>query len=151
MFDIYINKQKKQGKFDILAGGSNYAKVVLNVTANGYLNLTLVKVPNGSEFGPICNAYEILQMRALVQGTNEEDGNGLMLLLLCAILNMSFILLFWLALSSVNVIVKVRDELKMDNEKMEMWEIWSGDPCLPIPWEGLTCNSINGSSVITEL
>ncbi|XP_044463492.1 nodulation receptor kinase-like [Mangifera indica] len=124
MFDIYINKQKKQGKFDILAGGSNYAKVVLNVTANGYLNLTLVKVPNGSEFGPICNAYEILQMRALVQGTNEED---------------------------VNVIVKVRDELKMDNEKMEMWEIWSGDPCLPIPWEGLTCNSINGSSVITEL
>lgn len=94
MFDIYINKQKKQGKFDILAGGSNYAKVVLNVTPNGYLNFTLVKVPNGSEFGPICNAYEILQMRALVQGTNEEDGNGLMLLLLCAILNMSFILLF---------------------------------------------------------
>ncbi|XP_031281611.1 nodulation receptor kinase-like [Pistacia vera] len=124
VFDIYINNEKKQNKFDILAGGSNYAKVVLNVTANGHLNLTLVKVLNGSEFGPICNAYEILQEHAWVQESDKED---------------------------VNVIGKVRDDLKMDNKEKKVWESWSGDPCLPIPWEGLTCNSINGSTVITEL
>ncbi|KAK1587933.1 hypothetical protein Q3G72_018382 [Acer saccharum] len=117
VFDIYINNEKKRGNFDILAGGSNYAKVALNVVANGSLNLTLVKSPNGSEFGPICNAYEILQVRPWVQETNQED---------------------------VNVILNVRDDLKL-------LEIWSGDPCLPSLWDGLVCNSINGSTVITEL
>ncbi|KAJ0098206.1 hypothetical protein Patl1_28393 [Pistacia atlantica] len=106
VFDIYINNEKKQNKFDILAGGSNYAKVVMNVTANGHLNLTLVKE------------------HAWVQESDKED---------------------------VNVIGKVRDDLKMDNKEKKVWESWSGDPCLPIPWEGLTCNSINGSTVITEL
>ncbi|KAJ0041498.1 hypothetical protein Pint_27768 [Pistacia integerrima] len=79
VFDIYINNEKKQNKFDILAGGSNYAKVVMNVTANGHLNLTLVKVLNGSEFGPICNAYEILQEHAWVQESDKEDGKSLIL------------------------------------------------------------------------
>ncbi|KAL5755226.1 hypothetical protein ACOSP7_023446 [Xanthoceras sorbifolium] len=119
VFDIYINEEKKLGNFDILAGGSNYAKVAFHVVANGSLNLKLVKVSSGSEFGPICNAYEILQVRPWVQETNQKD---------------------------VNVIWKVRDDLKL-------LESWSGDPCLPSPWNwgGLVCNSINGSTVITEL
>lgn len=75
VFDILINNERKKEKFDILAQGFNYAKLALNVTANGSLNLTLVNVLNGSVFGPICNAYEILQVRQWVQETDRADGN----------------------------------------------------------------------------
>lgn len=124
VFDIFINNEKKKEKFDILAQGSNYAKLALNITANGSLNLTLVNVLNGSVFGPICNAYEILQLRQWVQETNQAD---------------------------VNVIRKVRDELKKYNKENKVLDSWSGDPCLPSTWQGVYCNTRNGSIVITGL
>lgn len=74
MFNIYINNERKEENFDILADGSNYREFVFNVTAKGSLNLTLVKVSNGSEFGPLCNALEILKVRPRDQQTDYNDG-----------------------------------------------------------------------------
>ena len=71
VFDIYINNEIKLGKFDIRANGSAYREAYLSVTASRSLNLTLVKVENASDLGPILNAYEILQW---IQGTNQQDG-----------------------------------------------------------------------------
>jgi len=73
VFDIYVNGEIQREKFDILARGSNYTYTVLNVSANGSLNLTLVKA-SGAEFGPLLNAYEILQMRSWIEETNQKDG-----------------------------------------------------------------------------
>lgn len=73
VFDVYINNQKVE-EVDILALGSRYRMLVLNFVANGALNLTMIKAANGSLFGPICNAYEILQIRPWIQGTNQEDS-----------------------------------------------------------------------------
>lgn len=83
VFDIYINNEKVNENFEILANGSNYKEVVWDVRANGSLNLTLIKA-SGSLFGPICNAYEILQVQEInqsygefdlqVQQTDEKDG-----------------------------------------------------------------------------
>lgn len=74
VFKIYINNEIHQDEFDIQANGSYYNEVALNVTAKESLNLTLVKVSNRSVFGPILNAYEILQMYSWIQGTNQQDG-----------------------------------------------------------------------------
>ena len=71
VFDIYINNEIKMGKFDIWAYGSPYREAALSVTASRSLNLTLVKVENAYDLGPILNAYEILQW---IQGTNQQDG-----------------------------------------------------------------------------
>lgn len=76
VFDIYINNEKKADNFDILAKGSNYGELVFNVTAKGSLNLTLDKGSNGSELGPICNAYEMLQVRQRDQETDYNDGKS---------------------------------------------------------------------------
>lgn len=73
VFHIYINNESKHESFDIWANGSNYRNHVLSVRATGFLNLTLIKA-NGSELGPICNAYEILQVHPRVQETLQEDG-----------------------------------------------------------------------------
>lgn len=73
VFDIYVNGEIKMEGFDILAGGSNYTSTVLNVSANGLLNVTLVKA-SGAEFGPLLNAYEILQRRTWSKETNQKDG-----------------------------------------------------------------------------
>ncbi|XWS29625.1 hypothetical protein CRYUN_Cryun24cG0045400 [Craigia yunnanensis] len=124
MFDIYINNERKKDNFDILANGSNNPELVFNVTVKGSMNLTLVKASNGSEFGPICNAFEILQVHPRDQQTDYDD---------------------------VIVIKKVKEELLMLNKGNALLETWSGDPCLPDPWHGLACNSINGSTVITDL
>lgn len=72
VFDIYVNGEIKEPRFDIFAGGSNYRYTVLNVSANASLNLTLIKA-YGSENGPICNAYEILQVLPWMQETNQTD------------------------------------------------------------------------------
>ncbi|KAF9678137.1 hypothetical protein SADUNF_Sadunf07G0003700 [Salix dunnii] len=121
VFDIYINNEIKMGKFDIWAYGSPYREAALSVTASRSLNLTLVKVENAYDLGPILNAYEILQW---IQGTNQQD---------------------------VEVIMKVRNELMLNNKENALLQTWSGDPCFP-PWKGLKCQNISGSlSVITEL
>lgn len=75
VFDIYANGEKKYEKFDVLGNGtmSNYRKAVLNITTdNGVLNVSLIGDSHG--LGPICNAYEILQVRTRVEGTFQEDG-----------------------------------------------------------------------------
>ncbi|CAK9150616.1 unnamed protein product [Ilex paraguariensis] len=123
VFDIYINNEKRR-EIDILAGGSNSYAVVLNFTANGFLNLTMVKASNGSQLGPICNAYEILQVHPWLQETVQRD---------------------------VDVIGDVRRELLERNQDNEVLKSWSGDPCLPLPWQGLFCEPINGSTVISKL
>lgn len=74
VYDIYINDEMKLEKFDILAYGSNYREASLSVQASRSLNLTLVKSTSASELGPILNAYEILQVHPLIQGTNQQDG-----------------------------------------------------------------------------
>lgn len=73
VFDIYINNEKMQ-EIDILGLGSRYRTVVLNFVANGTLNMTMTRTTSGSQLGPICNAYEILQVHSWVQGTTQEDG-----------------------------------------------------------------------------
>ncbi|KAF5958360.1 hypothetical protein HYC85_005585 [Camellia sinensis] len=72
VFDIFTNNEKRE-ETDILAGGSNYQAVILNFTANGFLNLTLIKASHGSQFGPLINAYEILQVHPWVQETAQAD------------------------------------------------------------------------------
>ncbi|GMP31131.1 hypothetical protein CsSME_00005470 [Camellia sinensis var. sinensis] len=123
VFDIFTNNEKRE-ETDILAGGSNYQAVILNFTANGFLNLTLIKASNGSQFGPFINAYEILQVHPWVQETAQAD---------------------------VDMIQKVRNELLMGNQDNEVLKTWSGDPCLPLPWQGLYCEHINNFLVITKL
>ncbi|XP_015579688.3 nodulation receptor kinase [Ricinus communis] len=124
LFSIFINNEIKQEGIDILSSGSNYKEVVLTVTAKGSLNLTLVKVTNKYDFGPILNAYEILQVQPWVQGTNQKD---------------------------VDVIKQMRDKLLQHNKDNDMLKDWSGDPCLPLSWKGLTCQPMSGSQVITIL
>ncbi|OVA10049.1 Protein kinase domain [Macleaya cordata] len=128
VFDIYVNGEKEFENFDILANdiSTNYREIVLNVTANGVLNVTLIKVSNGAEFGPICNAYEILQIHSWVEETTLQED--------------------------VDAIVELKNELVAENPENELWESWSGDPCLPLPWQGLVCKSNNhGSFVVTNL
>lgn len=72
VMNIYINNENRQ-EVDILTVGSNYRTVNLDFQANGVLNLTLTKT-NSSQMGPICNAYEILQVRTQLQGTTQNDG-----------------------------------------------------------------------------
>ncbi|KAG8373803.1 hypothetical protein BUALT_Bualt11G0063100 [Buddleja alternifolia] len=122
VFDIYINNEKRQ-EVDILASASRYSVIVLNLTANGVLNLTLVKATN-SQLGPICNAYEIFQARPRNEETDAKE---------------------------VDAITEVKNELLTRNQDNEVLKTWSGDPCLPLPWHGLTCQPLNGTSVITKM
>ncbi|PON97099.1 Receptor-like kinase [Trema orientale] len=123
LFDIYINNDKKEMSFDILGNGSNYKELSFDVNANGVLNLILEK-SSGSSLGPICNAYEIFQVFPWEQETSPNDAD---------------------------VIVEVKSQLLVWNQKNKVLESWTGDPCLPTPWKGLTCGPINDSTVITNL
>ncbi|XP_048437962.1 nodulation receptor kinase-like [Pyrus x bretschneideri] len=123
VFDIFLNDEMKEGRFDVSGNGSNYKELAFTVMTNGSLNLTLVKV-SGSENGPICNAYEILQVHPWRPETTKSD---------------------------VEVILEVKNELLKNNQESEVWEGWAGDPCLPVPWDGITCESIDGYCIITEL
>ncbi|XP_062100824.1 nodulation receptor kinase-like [Humulus lupulus] len=123
LFDISINNEEKETRFDILGNGSNYKELSFDVKANGFLNVTLVKA-SGSSLGPICNAYEIFQVLPWEQETNPND---------------------------VDVILDVKHELMVFNKQNKVLDSWTGDPCLPSPWEGLTCGTMNGSTVITKL
>ncbi|AES95909.2 putative nodulation receptor kinase RLK-Pelle-LRR-I-1 family [Medicago truncatula] len=123
VFDIYLNNEIKKEKFDVLAGGSKNSYTALNISANGSLNITLVKA-SGSEFGPLLNAYEILQARSWIEETNQKD---------------------------LEVIQKMREELLLHNQENEALESWSGDPCMIFPWKGITCDDSTGSSIITKL
>ena len=51
----------------------------------------------------------------------------------------------------MEVILEVRSELLEKNEKNEVWEGWIGDPCLPVPWNGIGCDTVDGVTVITKL
>ncbi|KAI7747372.1 hypothetical protein M8C21_002293, partial [Ambrosia artemisiifolia] len=72
VFDIYINDVKRQ-QVDMMSVGSNYMATSINFTANKFLNLTIRKTSNGSYYGPICNAYEIFQVRPLLQATDQQE------------------------------------------------------------------------------
>ncbi|KAI7736286.1 hypothetical protein M8C21_001731 [Ambrosia artemisiifolia] len=122
VFDIYINDKQREN-IDIKSGGSNYKAASINFTANQFLNLTITKA-NGSRWGPICNAYEILQLRPLLQATDQKD---------------------------VDVILIIKNELLVENQDNEVLESWTGDPCLPHSWHGVTCNQSNGKTIITKL
>ncbi|XP_057984619.1 nodulation receptor kinase-like, partial [Hevea brasiliensis] len=124
VFNIYVNNELRHKEFDIQANGSYYNEVELNVIAKESLNLTLVKVKNRSVFGPILNAYEILQVYPWVQGTNQQD---------------------------VDTIEMVKNKLLLLNKENLVLQSWSGDPCSPLPWKGLTCQQMNGSPVIIRL
>ncbi|CAN4083111.1 unnamed protein product [Withania somnifera] len=123
VFYIYINNEKRV-KVDILASGSRYLDVVLKFRANRVVNLTMIKASNLSQLGPICNGYEILKTLPLVKETAMEE---------------------------VDIIVNVKKELLQHNKNSEILKSWSGDPCLPLPWTGLTCDRVNGTSVITHM
>lgn len=74
LFDIYLNNELRNSRFDILGNGSNFKEAVFNFRANWQLNLTLIR-SSGSILGPICNAYEILQVHIVVGETSQKDGN----------------------------------------------------------------------------
>ncbi|KAK7309603.1 hypothetical protein RJT34_06466 [Clitoria ternatea] len=123
VFDIYFNNEIKKKRFDILAGGSNSTYTVLNASANGSLNITLVKA-SWAEFGPLLNAYEILQVRPWIEETNQRD---------------------------VQAIQKIREELLLQNQDNKLLESWTGDPCILFPWQGIACDGSTDSSVMTKL
>ncbi|KAK4712022.1 hypothetical protein R3W88_006535 [Solanum pinnatisectum] len=123
VFYIYINNEKRL-KVDILASGSRYLDVVLNFRANRFVNLTMIKASKLSQLGPICNGYEILKTLPRVKETAIEE---------------------------VDIMANVKKELLQQNKNNEIWKSWSGDPCLPLPWPGLTCDRVNGTSVITQI
>ncbi|XP_027190799.1 nodulation receptor kinase-like [Cicer arietinum] len=123
VFDIYLNNEIKKERFDVLDGGSKYSYTVLNISAKGSLNITLVKA-SGSNFGPLLNAYEILQARSWIEETNQTD---------------------------VEVIQKIREKLLLQNQDNGAFESWTGDPCMLFPWKGIACDGSNGSSLITKL
>uniref|UniRef100_M1D0Q8 Symbiosis receptor-like kinase n=1 Tax=Solanum tuberosum TaxID=4113 RepID=M1D0Q8_SOLTU len=123
VFYIYINNEKRL-KVDILASGSRYLDVLLNFRANRFVNLTMIKASNLSQLGPICNGYEILKTLPRVKETAMEE---------------------------VDIMANVKKELLQQNKNNEIWKSWSGDPCLPLPWPGLTCDRVNGTSVITQI
>ncbi|PHU26371.1 hypothetical protein BC332_04703 [Capsicum chinense] len=110
VFYIYINN-KKRLKVDILASGSRYMDVVLKVRANKVVNLTMIKASNLSHLGPICNGYEILKTIPRVKETATEE---------------------------FDIIANVKKEFLQNNKNNEILKSWSGDPCLPPPWPGLT-------------
>ncbi|KAK4477408.1 hypothetical protein RD792_016629 [Penstemon davidsonii] len=122
VFEIYINDEKIQD-VDIVASGSPYSVAVPNFTANGVLNLTFIKALN-SQLGPICNAYEIFQAYTKDQETGVEE---------------------------VDAITRVKNELLTHNKESQVLGTWSGDPCLPLPWHGVSCEPLNGTSVITKM
>ncbi|XP_054809886.1 nodulation receptor kinase-like isoform X2 [Prosopis cineraria] len=123
VFDIYLNGDLKEKSFDILAGGSNYRHKMLNVSSNGAINLTLAKA-SSSEYGPLCNAYEILEVLPWMKETNQTDLQGML---------------------------KMSEELTMQNQGNKVLESWSGDPCMPFPWNGVECDLLNDSTVINKL
>ncbi|PIA55232.1 hypothetical protein AQUCO_00800157v1, partial [Aquilegia coerulea] len=126
VFHIFVNGEQMSERLDILGNNttSNYKEVKLNITANGVLNVSLIKVED-AVLGPILNAYEILEVQKLVTGTLQKD---------------------------VDAIVKLRDELLVKNKGNKVLAGWSADPCLPVPWEGLLCHPISHESfVITQL
>ncbi|KAK9110953.1 hypothetical protein Scep_018472 [Stephania cephalantha] len=127
VFDVMINGEKQYDKFDILgngAGATNYRELVFSVSANEALNMSMVKSP-GASLGPICNAYEIFQVLSLVQGTHQAD---------------------------LDKAVELRDELASRNPENEVLASWSGDPCLPLQWEGFQCEpNSDGSFVIVSI
>ncbi|KAI9111581.1 hypothetical protein K1719_017271 [Acacia pycnantha] len=123
VFDIYLNGDLKEKSFDIMAGGSNYRHTVLNVSSNGAINLTLAK-ESRSEYGPLCNAYEILEVLPWKKETNQTD---------------------------LQEMQKVAEELMMQNQGKKVLESWSGDPCMPFPWNGVECNLLNDSTFINKL
>ncbi|CDP02685.1 unnamed protein product [Coffea canephora] len=122
VFDVYVNDAKKT-QVDVALSGT-FRFVILNVTANGYLNLTMVRLSNGSQYGPIISAYEILQVHPLIQETGREE---------------------------VDNIIDVKNEFLRGNPDNELLASWLGDPCLPISWPGLSCELANGTSVITTM
>ncbi|XP_019702245.1 nodulation receptor kinase isoform X2 [Elaeis guineensis] len=46
---------------------------------------------------------------------------------------------------------ELRNQLLVRNPGNKILEKWHGDPCLPSPWEGLTCENSNNMMVITKL
>ncbi|KAK9110786.1 hypothetical protein Sjap_018846 [Stephania japonica] len=122
VFDVLINGKKQFDKFDILGNdaATNYRELVFSVSANEALNMSMVKSPEAS-LGPICNAHEIFQVFSLVQGTHQAD---------------------------LDKAVELRNELASRNPKNGALASWSGDPCLPLQWEGLQCEPISDKSFI---
>ncbi|XP_068657022.1 nodulation receptor kinase-like [Aristolochia californica] len=124
VFDIYANGEKMRGSFDIQENNtSNYKELVFAVpNNNGFLNITLLKnstIPLAA--GPLCNAYEIFRVHEIVPGTLQKD---------------------------VDAIVEVRDEIRVANPENDLLRSWSGDPCLPTSWKGLSCQPNNGIYLI---
>lgn len=79
VFDVYVNGVNRL-EVDISQSDVRSLKVVLNVTANRYLNLTMVKASNKSELGPMINAYELFEVhQKLVHDTLEQEGRHLIL------------------------------------------------------------------------
>ncbi|KAM7276819.1 hypothetical protein ACFE04_018685 [Oxalis oulophora] len=45
---------------------------------------------------------------------------------------------------------EIKEELLISNKENMVLESWSGDPCLPNQWQGLSCDTTNGSWVVTK-
>ncbi|KAG9130898.1 hypothetical protein Leryth_006681 [Lithospermum erythrorhizon] len=143
VFDIYINNERRL-EVDIVADGSRHYAPVLDFQSAGFLNLTMIKSPNGSQLGPICNAFEIFQVRSRNQRKSLEEVNAIMDVKKEQINQKT-------SLEEENAITDVKNELMKHNHNNELLISWSGDPCLPVPWQGLLCDFVNNASVITKI
>ncbi|KAJ0982654.1 hypothetical protein J5N97_010909 [Dioscorea zingiberensis] len=125
-FDIYVNGEKKYDMFDILESrkASNYKAYTLKVKANGFLNISLIKASNTTDYGPICNAFEIFEVHDIAAETVQRD---------------------------VEAASQLRDTLAKKNQGNQRLRNWSGDPCNPSAWEGLACEEKKHTLVITRL
>ncbi|XP_011627887.1 nodulation receptor kinase [Amborella trichopoda] len=135
VFHIFANGEKKFDSFDIFGNGSsnssNYREVEFEMSAKGSLNISLVSA--STEFGPICNGYEVYRVIDAVMGTSQKN---------------------------VDVLAQARDQLLANNphNNYTVLNKWSGDPCLPlspngqpVPWDGLDCEFQKGVFVVTTL
>lgn len=62
-----------------------------------------------------------------------------------------FLSLITLFLHLEDASFNVRNELLAYNPNNKVVVSWMGDPCLPLPWDGLFCESRDNSSVIIKL
>lgn len=126
VFDIYVNGDKKAANFDIMGNrnSSNFKIFTSLVKSNDFLNISLVKVQDAAKYGPICSAYELYQVLPRKMETIQRD---------------------------VDAIMKIKDELMVENPKLEILGNWHGDPCWPASWNGVTCEEKNDVFVIIKL
>ncbi|KAL8472743.1 hypothetical protein ACS0TY_029827 [Phlomoides rotata] len=82
----------------------------------------------------------------MMEGLHHVNG----ILIICSFIFISLYIQSNFA-QEVDAITKVKNELLTKNEENKVLKTWSGNPCLPLPWHGLSCELLHGALVIRKL